>query len=73
MEPVSSVAFMNFVAVVKRAPHPNRTKLLIRYLLPGGGDGNEMVSEPFNSSEDGQYPETTLAEGNILGGMEGFG
>ena len=39
MEPVSGVAFMNFVAVVNEAPHPNGAKLLIRYLL-GGEDGN---------------------------------
>ena len=54
MEPVSGVAFMNFVAVVNEAPHPNGAKLLIRYLL-GGEMETEMVSNHSTPSEDGRY------------------
>ena len=65
MEPVSGVAFMNFVAVVNEAPHPNGAKLLIRYLL-GGEDGNGNGIKPFNTIGGWPVrPETTPAEGNI--------
>ena len=65
MEPVSGVAFMNFVAVVNEAPHPNGAKLLIRYLL-GGEDGNGNGIKPFNTIGGWPVrPETTPADGNI--------
>ena len=66
MEPVSGVAFMNFVAVVNEAPHPNGAKLLIRYLL-GGEDGSRkwyqtiqhhrrMAGTPGDNPGRRQYP-----------------
>ncbi len=59
------MAFMNFVAVVNEAPHPNGAKLLIRYLL-GGEDGNGNGIKPFNTIGGWPVrPETTPAEGNI--------
>lgn len=65
MAPVSGVAFMNFVAVVNEAPHPNGAKLLIRYLL-GGEDGNGNGIKPFNTIGGWPVrPETTPAEGNV--------
>lgn len=65
MSPISGVAFMNFLAVVNEAPHPNGAKLLIRYLM-GGEDGNGRGIQPFNTIGGWPVrPETTPAEGNI--------
>jgi len=65
MSPVSGVAFMNFLAVVNEAPHPNGAKLLIRYLM-GGEDGNGNGIKPFNTIGGWPVrPETTPAEGNV--------
>ena len=65
MTPVSGVAFMNFLAVVNEAPHPNGAKLLIRYLM-GDEDGNGNGIQPFNTIGGWPVrPETTPAEGNI--------
>lgn len=62
--PVSGAAFMNFLAVVNEAPHPNGAKLLIRYLM-GGEDGNGNGIKPFNTIGGWPVrPETKLAEGN---------
>lgn len=65
MSPVSGVAFMNFLAIVNEAPHPNGAKLLIRYLM-GGEDGNGNGIKPFNTIGGWPVrPETTPAEGNV--------
>lgn len=65
MSPVSGMAFMNFVAVVNQAPHPNGAKLFVKYLL-GGEDGNGNGIQPFNTIGGWPVrPETTLAEGNM--------
>lgn len=65
MSPVSGVAFMNFLAVVNEAPHPNGAKLLIRYLM-GGEDGNGNGIKPFNTIGGWPVrPETAIAEGNV--------
>ena len=65
MEPASGVAFMNFVAVVNEAPHPNGSKLLIRYLM-GGEDGHGAGIQPFNTIGGWPVrPETKKAEGNV--------
>lgn len=63
--PKAGTTFLNFVAVVDEAPHPNGAKLLIRYLL-GDEDGNGEGIQPFNTVGGWPLrPETTLAEGNI--------
>lgn len=63
--PKAGVNFLNFVAVVNEAPHPNGAKLLIRYLL-GDEDGNGEGIQPFNTVGGWPLrPETTLVEGNV--------
>lgn len=65
MKPSSGAVFMNFLAVVDQAPHPQGAKLLIRYLL-GDEDGNGDGIQPFNTIGGWPVrPETIPAEGNI--------